>query len=113
MTRGEVRVERRGAVAVLTLDRTGRRNAIDEGMLASLDAAVDGLGAAMPRAVVIAGAGDAAFCAGQDVNPDNPQVAALMGSVQAATAVPPRRCSAACAAWWIGSRRCPSRSSPR
>lgn len=65
---GPVRLERRGAVAVLTLDRPERLNALN---LATLDgiaaacrvlAADDGV-----RAVVVTGAGEKAFCAGADL----------------------------------------------
>lgn len=77
-----VSLERRGRVAVLTLDRPERRNALNEAMWDALDAALDRLEAALPRAVVLTGAGDKAFSAGFDVNPDNPMVAALMTSVQ-------------------------------
>jgi len=83
MALGKVTIDRRGAIAVVTLDRPERRNALDEAMWASFARAVDELGAAPPRAVVLTGAGDRAFCAGQDVSPDNPQVGALVGAVQA------------------------------
>jgi methylglutaconyl-CoA hydratase len=64
----QVRVERRGAAAVLTLNRPDRRNALDR-------ATVDELGrvgrelAADPalRGVVLTGEGDRAFCAGADL----------------------------------------------
>jgi enoyl-CoA hydratase/carnithine racemase len=79
---GQVRVERRGHVAVMTLDRPDRRNALDDTMWTSFARAVDELAAALPRAIVLTGAGERAFCAGQDVNPDNPQVGALVAAVQ-------------------------------
>jgi enoyl-CoA hydratase/carnithine racemase len=82
MSEGQVRVERRGAVAVLTLDRPARRNAMGEAMWSSLEQCVAEVEASLPRALVVTGAGDKAFCAGQDVNPDNPQVSALVTAVQ-------------------------------
>ncbi len=65
---GAVTLERRGAVAVLTLDRPAKRNAITNAMAEELAAharainADDGL-----RAVLLRGAGDRAFCAGMDL----------------------------------------------
>jgi enoyl-CoA hydratase len=65
---GELRYERVGAAAVLTIDRPERRNAIDA---AAAEAFRDGLkdfeadeGA---RALVLTGAGGQAFCAGADL----------------------------------------------
>jgi enoyl-CoA hydratase len=78
-----VNLERRGVVAVLTLARPERHNALSEPMWEALDARLDELESGpLPRALVVTGAGDAAFCAGFDVNPDNPQVSRLMASVQ-------------------------------
>jgi enoyl-CoA hydratase/carnithine racemase len=57
-----------GAIALLTLDRPEVMNAIDDAMLAALHAALDELeGDAAIRALVLAGAGDRAFCAGMDL----------------------------------------------
>ncbi|MGF1466477.1 MAG: enoyl-CoA hydratase-related protein [Sandaracinaceae bacterium] len=63
-----VRVERRGAVAVWTLDREERRNALSRAVVRELgrlarEAATD----RSLRAVVITGQGDQAFCAGADL----------------------------------------------
>ena len=63
-----VNVERRGFVAIVTIDRPERRNAL------SVEA-INGIGAAFEeaehddsvRVVVITGAGDQAFCAGMDL----------------------------------------------
>ena len=62
-------VDRKGAVATITLNRPGQRNAISYAMweelsqfLAQLDAERD------VRAVVITGAGEEAFSAGADIN---------------------------------------------
>jgi enoyl-CoA hydratase/carnithine racemase len=89
MSDGTVHVERRGHVAVVTLDRPGRRNALGHVMWAALGRAADELHAQPPRAVVLTGAGDA-FCAGMDVNPDNPQVAQLVGAVAQQDVAPVR-----------------------
>ncbi len=63
-----VRVEQRGAVAVWTLDRPDRMNALSRDTLLALgklsrEAATN----ASVRAVVLTGAGDKAFCAGADL----------------------------------------------
>jgi enoyl-CoA hydratase/carnithine racemase len=63
-----VRLERRGAVGVLTIDRADRRNALSRDTLYALGrlgrelVADDGV-----RAIVVTGAGDKAFCAGADL----------------------------------------------
>lgn len=64
----QVRCERRGALAVATLDRPGALNALDLGMIGDLSAAAAAW-AADPavRAVVLSGAGGRAFCAGGDI----------------------------------------------
>lgn len=65
------RLERDGAVAVVTLDRPGRRNALDRASLAELLDVLAELGdhadpQRRPRAVVLTGA-PPAFCAGADL----------------------------------------------
>ena len=63
-----VRTERQNRVAIITIDRPERRNALDA-------ATIGGLGAAFVaaeqddsiRAVVLTGAGEVAFCAGMDL----------------------------------------------
>lgn len=79
-TDGDVDVERRGPIAVVTLNRPARKNAMNAHMWAALGRAADALHAATPRAVVLTGAGGA-FSAGMDVSPDNPQVAGLIAAV--------------------------------
>jgi len=60
--------ERRGAVAVLRLNRPDARNALTATLLRSLGAAVLAVEAdAAVRAVVLTGTGDRAFCAGMDL----------------------------------------------
>jgi 2-(1,2-epoxy-1,2-dihydrophenyl)acetyl-CoA isomerase len=66
-TRAPLRVERDGALTVITLDRPEVLNAFDENLTSALSAAVgDTAGDASVRAVVITGAGRA-FSAGQDL----------------------------------------------
>ena len=69
MTDDAILEDRSGGVVLLTLNRPDRMNAWDEAMRAELigrltDAAAD----AEARAVVLTGAGERAFCAGQDLN---------------------------------------------
>jgi enoyl-CoA hydratase len=60
--------ERRGAVAVLTINRPSTLNALDMDTLADLDAAVARAEAdAEVRVIVFTGAGDRAFVAGGDI----------------------------------------------
>src|SRR6185312_2912043 len=67
-TQSPVKIERRGPVGILTIDRADRRNALSRetlyalgrlGRELTLDATV--------RAIVVTGAGDKAFCAGADL----------------------------------------------
>jgi enoyl-CoA hydratase/carnithine racemase len=63
-----VRVAQRGRVAVWTLDRPDRRNAISRPLLAALGSlAREAEGNDSIRAIVITGSGDKAFCAGADL----------------------------------------------
>ena len=64
----EVRYERIGAAAVLTIDRQHRRNAVDGPTAQRLAEGVDAFEADEDaRALVITGAGAASFCAGADL----------------------------------------------
>jgi enoyl-CoA hydratase len=64
----QVRYERRGAAAIVTIDREERRNAVD-GATAELLAEAHGRFEAddEARVLVLTGAGDEAFCAGADL----------------------------------------------
>jgi len=63
-----VLVEQRAGIAVVTLNRPHALNAVDDALRAALIAALaDANRDAAVRAVVITGAGDRAFCAGQDL----------------------------------------------
>ncbi len=81
MSDGKVTVERANGVAVVTLRRPAKHNALNEVMWAGLSEATCELGAKLPRAIVITGAGPA-FCAGMDLSPDNPQMAGLATAAQ-------------------------------
>jgi len=63
-----VRYERTGSAAVLTIDRPERRNAVDGPTADALEAGFERFAADhAARVLVLAGAGDAAFCAGADL----------------------------------------------
>lgn len=63
-----VLVERRGAVAIVRLNRPQALNAVNEALRRALPPALEALDAdPAVRAVVLAGAGDRAFSAGQDL----------------------------------------------
>jgi enoyl-CoA hydratase len=74
--------EYRDRCAIVTINRPDKRNAFDKDMWAGLERVISELREKRPRAVVITGAGDKAFSAGFDVNPDNPQVSGLVAAVQ-------------------------------
>lgn len=77
-----IRLEREGRIAVVTIDRPNRQNSFDEHMWNTMEKCVSALKSALPRVVVLTGAGDRAFSAGFDVNPENPQVTRLIDAVQ-------------------------------
>src|SRR3954468_1394710 len=68
MTEALVRLERRGSIALVTLDRPERMNALSRALVARFGemgrevAAQDDV-----RLVIVTGAGDKAFCAGADL----------------------------------------------
>ncbi|HYF41857.1 MAG TPA: enoyl-CoA hydratase/isomerase family protein [Ramlibacter sp.] len=65
---GELKVERRGPVLWLTINREERRNAMSHAVLAGLSRAIeDAQTDRAVRAIVVTGAGDKAFCAGADL----------------------------------------------
>jgi enoyl-CoA hydratase len=64
---GDISIERRDAVAILTLSNPQKRNALDPPMLDALCAALERLPGEGARAVVLTGAGDKAFSSGYDL----------------------------------------------
>ncbi len=69
MTDDAVLEDRSEGVILLTLNRPGRMNAWDEGMRSDLiDRLISASADPEARALVLTGAGDRAFCAGQDLN---------------------------------------------
>ncbi len=63
-----VKVERRGSVAIVTIDRPERMNALSRGTLQAFEELGRSIFADPAlRAIVVTGAGDKAFCAGADL----------------------------------------------
>jgi methylglutaconyl-CoA hydratase len=63
-----IRIEQRGGVAIWTIDRPDRMNAMSRAVLSALGSlARDAAKNASIRAIVVTGAGDRAFCAGADL----------------------------------------------
>jgi len=77
MTTEGIRLEKRGHIALVLLDRPSRLNAFNSMMFDELRRVTGELDQALPRAVIVTGTGEKAFCAGFDVNPDNPLVVHL------------------------------------
>jgi len=68
MTSTAVRIERRGAVAMITIDCPGKRNALDRAAGDALARAFVAYEAGDATCAVLTGAGDEAFTGGLDVN---------------------------------------------
>jgi enoyl-CoA hydratase len=62
-----VRVEREGSVAVLTVDRQEKLNALDGQVIEEIGQALLELESEGPRAIIVTGAGERAFIAGADI----------------------------------------------
>ena len=62
-----VHLERRDAVAVLTLDRPEALNALSFAVLGEIGARLDEVARSDARALIVTGAGSRAFCAGADI----------------------------------------------
>jgi enoyl-CoA hydratase/carnithine racemase len=76
MSDGKVTVRWADKVALVTLRRPAKHNALNQAMWDGLVAATRLLAAKLPRAIVVTGEGPA-FCAGMDLSLDNPQMASL------------------------------------
>lgn len=69
MTLQPVIVERRGSIAIIRLNRPEKHNALSRAMLEDLSGAFKQLeNQSDLRAVILTGSGEAAFCAGTDIN---------------------------------------------
>lgn len=77
-----IAVERDTSLAIVTFRRPDRLNAFNQAMFEALEDAAIALSTSPPRAVIVTGAGSDAFCAGFDVNPDNPMVAEMARAME-------------------------------
>lgn len=91
MTGGKIQLERNNKIALLTMDRVNKKNAFDESMFLALEKVTDELKHNLPRAIIITGAGDEAFSAGFDINPENPMVADCLKVLDGNDLKPARR----------------------
>lgn len=80
MSDGQIRLDLQDDVAILTIDRPARRNALHGPLWLQLGQRVDEALAHGPRALVLTGAGPH-FCAGMDLKPDNPLLARILPAV--------------------------------
>ena len=78
-----IAMEKKGPLALVTLRRPDRLNAFNRAMFDRLAQVVGELSTPpLPRAVIVTGEGPDAFCAGFDVNPDNPMVAEMARALE-------------------------------
>jgi enoyl-CoA hydratase/carnithine racemase len=77
-----VSLQRQEHIAIITLDRPAKHNTLDQHMWDCLDKTVAELKQNLPRVIVLTGAGDKAFCAGFDVNPENPLLTPLLAAAE-------------------------------
>ena len=100
-----VRYERRGAAAVVTIDRPERRNAVDGPTAEALKAAYAyWLADEDARVLVLTGAGDIAFCAGADLKALEtlgPRLQDPAGPLCFTRLTPPRPTIAAVSGWCL------------
>jgi enoyl-CoA hydratase len=70
-------VEREGAIAIVTIRREAKRNALDGALWRLLHETAESLAKDPPRAVILTGAGEH-FSSGMDLSPDNDLIQLLM-----------------------------------
>ena len=81
MSGENIRLERKGPIAIVTLDRPERLHAFNEKMFDLLEEVTNELRRNLPRVIIVTGTGDRSFSAGFDVQPDNPMVKRIMEAV--------------------------------
>lgn len=77
-----IRLERSGQVAHLVLNRPERKNTFNADMWTALERRTAEIRAALIRVLVVSGNAAGGFCAGFDVNPDNPMVVQFMQAME-------------------------------
>jgi enoyl-CoA hydratase len=98
----ELRYERVGAAAVLTIDRSERRNAIDAGTAAAFRQGLTDFEADEgARVLVLTGAGGEAFCAGADLKAMNLDVSHADGPMGPTRLTPAKPAIAAVDGWCL------------
>ena len=101
----EVRYERTGAAAVLTIDRQERRNAVDGPTAEELKAGYEQFVADDDaRVLILTGAGDVAFCAGADlkaIETFGPRQSDPAGPLGFTRLTPPKPTVAAISGWCL------------
>ncbi|HWN73797.1 MAG TPA: crotonase/enoyl-CoA hydratase family protein [Solirubrobacterales bacterium] len=102
MSSSEVRYERHGAAAVLTIDRPERRNAVDAAAAKGLREGLEKFEAdPEARALVLTGAGGEAFCAGADLKAMDLDVEAATGPLGFTRLTPSKPAIAAIDGWCL------------
>ena len=81
MTDNRIRLERKNKIAVVYMDRPGKNNAFDMSMFEALEQVTRELERDHPRAVVLTGNSDRAFCVGFDVGLENPMTTDFLDAV--------------------------------
>jgi enoyl-CoA hydratase/carnithine racemase len=80
----ELKLSQEDGVTTLTIHRPKRRNALHGPLWSGLREVARAIAADAPRALIITGQGEH-FCAGMDLNPDNPLVMRLLSEISAET----------------------------
>jgi enoyl-CoA hydratase/carnithine racemase len=102
MSSSEVRYERRGAAAVLTIDRPQRRNAVDAAAARRLREGLEEFESdSDARVLVLTGAGGEAFCAGADLKAMDLDVEAETGPLGFTRLTPSKPAIAAIDGWCL------------
>ncbi len=83
MSEKRIILERKDRIAIVSLNRPQRRNAFDQEMFLALARVTEELKKDLPRTIVLTGT-ETVFCAGFDVNPDNPMTTAFIDAVEKA-----------------------------
>ena len=81
MTDNRIRLERKNRIAIVFMDRPEKKNAFDAAMFEALEKVTRELEQDLPRAVVLTGADDRSFCAGFDINLENPMTEEFLDAV--------------------------------
>ena len=82
MNKENILIEKKGKVAIITINRPEKMNAFDESLFISLEAVTVALQSELPRAVIITGVGNKSFSSGFDVHPDNPMVKRIIDAAK-------------------------------